>query len=553
MMAMVVRHLLESTVFALVMALLTLAFSANGAHVRFWLWFAASVKFLVPFAVIAEVGQRLRWESAPTVALDAALPMHLGGFFAQGDAFAFAPLTTAIPVFPAAPQMSLATVLLLAWGAGAAFLLCRWALQWLKLRAVVKAATPAPIDAPIPVRFSGSLYEPGLVGLFRPTLLLPNGIAGQLKPEQLALVIEHELCHWRRHDNLTLAIHMLVELLFWFHPLVWWVGLRLVAEREQACDEAVVARGTDPGSYANSILEVCRFYVRSPLACASGVAGASLKHRVERIMEDGKLIRLSGVKLTLLAMAAAGTLLVPAAVGLFTSRPAVAQAQSATSPAAASPVASVRTTASPGTEAMLRRHIAFLEKGQVNFEDMAPALEKAAREQEAQALPRFQKLGTFKTLTFTGVGMGGIDTYEAAFANGRVEFRIAPLQPDGKVNGLSYSILPTPDEEAALKARIVASKPDPEREALLRQEIEGQQKGEIRPEIRTPALTAGATQQWQQIQQNNKRLGKFVSLQFLHVDSRGWDVYDATYENGHMIYRVGPLIDHKLNGLLGQG
>ncbi len=549
MIGTVVTHLLESTVFALGMALLTVAFSANGAHVRFWLWFAASVKFLVPFAAIVELGKRLRWDSAPTVALDAALPMRLGEFFPQGDAFAFGPLTTTSPVFPAPPQISLVTVLLLIWGTGVAFLLCRWTLQWLKLRTILKASTPALIDAPIPVRFSESLYEPGLVGMFRPTMLLPSGIAAQLTPAQLAPVIEHELAHWRRRDNLTAAIHMLVELLFWFHPLVWWVGLRLVAEREQACDEAVIERGTDPRHYADSILEVCRFYVRSPLACASGVSGASLKHRVEKIMENAKLIRLSGIKLTVLSTFAAGTLLVPVAVGLFTSLPSVAQAPSIAPTAVASPAPSVRTNASPGTEAMLRRHIASLEKGQQNFEDMGPRLEKAAREQQAEILPRFQKLGDFKTLTFKGVARR-MDFYEAEFANGRVDFWIAPLQPDGKVNGLFFHILPTPEEEAAIKQRIATGKPDPEREALLRQEIDGQQKGEIRPEIRTPALTARVTKYWQMIQDDNEWLGKFISLQFLHVDQRGWDVYDATYANGHMIYRVGPLTEHKLAGLM---
>ena len=44
----------------------------------------------------------------------------------------------------------------------------------------------------------------------------------------------------RRRDNLTAAMHMLVEALFWFHQLVWWIGARLVATREQACDEHVV-------------------------------------------------------------------------------------------------------------------------------------------------------------------------------------------------------------------------------------------------------------------------------------------------------------------------
>jgi beta-lactamase regulating signal transducer with metallopeptidase domain len=41
---------------------------------------------------------------------------------------------------------------------------------------------------------------------------------------------------------------MLVEAVFWFYPLVWWLGARLVDERERACDEEVVALGKDPRS-----------------------------------------------------------------------------------------------------------------------------------------------------------------------------------------------------------------------------------------------------------------------------------------------------------------
>jgi hypothetical protein len=80
------------------------------------------------------------------------------------------------------------------------------------------------------------------------------------------------------------AIHMLVEAIFWFHPLVWFIGARLVEEREAACDENVLAGGQNPLEYAQAILRVCRLYLRSPLACASGVAGADLGRRVDAIM-----------------------------------------------------------------------------------------------------------------------------------------------------------------------------------------------------------------------------------------------------------------------------
>src|SRR5207302_10820487 len=101
---------------------------------------------------------------------------------------------------------------------------------------------------------------------------------------RLESVITHELCHVRRRDNLAAALHMLFEALFWFHPLVWWMGARLVDERERACDEEVLSLGADPQVYAESILKVCKFYVESPLACVSGVTGAELKKRMDYIM-----------------------------------------------------------------------------------------------------------------------------------------------------------------------------------------------------------------------------------------------------------------------------
>jgi bla regulator protein blaR1 len=77
---------------------------------------------------------------------------------------------------------------------------------------------------------------------------------------------------------------MLVEALFWFHPLVWWIGARLVEERERACDEAVLTLGSEPHDYAEGILNVCRSYLESPLSCASGVTGADLKKRIHTIL-----------------------------------------------------------------------------------------------------------------------------------------------------------------------------------------------------------------------------------------------------------------------------
>ena len=79
-----------------------------------------------------------------------------------------------------------------------------------------------------------------------PVLLWPEGLSERLDDAHLEAVIAHELCHVRRRDNLAAAIHMLVEAVFWFHPLVWWLGARLIDERERACDEEVLQRGSAP-------------------------------------------------------------------------------------------------------------------------------------------------------------------------------------------------------------------------------------------------------------------------------------------------------------------
>ena len=310
---LVIDHLWQSTLFAGLIGLLTLAFRTNGAHIRFLLWLTASLKFLVPFSLIVGAGKILNTPAHPAVT---PWPAMLDDFMAPTHAMK-----------TAAPGWHFETILWLTWACGVAVVLLCWTLQGLKLRAALKASSAIQIEAPIKVRSSPALFEPGLLGFFRPILMLPNGIVDHLTPKQLDLVLAHELSHWRRRDNLTAAIHMVVEALFWFHPLVWWIGRQLVVERERACDEQVLAAGGDPWAYADSIVAVCRFYMKSPIACAAGVSGANLKDRVEMIVRNPTADRLSRAKISTLATLGSATLLTPLAVGLLTGE-AVAQPDS---------------------------------------------------------------------------------------------------------------------------------------------------------------------------------------------------------------------------------
>jgi hypothetical protein len=229
------------------------------------------------------------------------------------------------PVQALAPSHSEGFVLplLLIWLAGFCALLGLALTRWLTLRRVVHHAHALPLPAPVEVRVSQSLLEPGLVGIFRPVVLLPQDLLAGLTPAERDGILAHEFVHLRHRDNLTAALHMLVEALFWFWPPVWLIGARLIAERERACDEGVVAAGHDPEIYAGGILKVCRFCIRSPLACAAGASGADLSSRVRQIMSGQQAAALDGGQRALLAGATMLALGLPVMAGLVTTPLAV--------------------------------------------------------------------------------------------------------------------------------------------------------------------------------------------------------------------------------------
>jgi uncharacterized protein (TIGR03435 family) len=308
------NHLWQSTVIAVMVWLLALTLRKNCAHTRYRLWMAASVKFLVPFSLFIQAGEWLR----PIVAAPAQTPAAASAMeqiarpFPQGDAFA-AVGTGAI----SAPYGVAFPLLAALWACGSLIVAFSWWRKWRRLRLVVRAAKPLALGLNLPVYSSSTLLEPGVFGIVRPVLMLPEGILGCLTSEQLDAVLRHEMCHIRRRDNLTFAIHMVVETLFWFHPLVWWIGARLVEEREQACDEAVLRSGSKAAVYAEGILNVCKSYVESPLGCVSGVSGADLKKRIARIMAKHMGQHLSVRRKLILTIAGIVGLALPVAIGLL--------------------------------------------------------------------------------------------------------------------------------------------------------------------------------------------------------------------------------------------
>jgi uncharacterized protein (TIGR03435 family) len=297
------NHLWQSTLFAVAIGLLTLMCRKNGASIRYWLWFSASVKFFIPFTLLMALGDRLDWASrAPQIA------PAVSATFAQVSRPFLEEPALGVLLVPDVPRgVDWLTLALLAiWVSGLVAMTVIRLRMWRRIRAAVHASSPWAIPGPpmpsgLDVRSTPGVMEPCVIGVWRPVLLVPSGIEDDLTPRQLAAVLLHERCHLRRRDNVTAALHMIAEAVFWFYPPVWWIGSRLIDERERACDEEVLRRFGEPRTYAEGIVNVCRRYVESPLVCVSGVSGANVKNRIRDIMTNRTIAKLSVAKKAVLA------------------------------------------------------------------------------------------------------------------------------------------------------------------------------------------------------------------------------------------------------------
>ena len=110
------------------------------------------------------------------------------------------------------------------------------------------------------------IAAPILVGVLRPMILLPAAALAGWDPQQLEMVLLHELAHVRRYDNLVNLLQRIVESLLFFQPMVWIVSGWVRREREHCCDELVVARTRQPHAYAEMLVNLAERFSASRAA-----------------------------------------------------------------------------------------------------------------------------------------------------------------------------------------------------------------------------------------------------------------------------------------------
>lgn len=96
---------------------------------------------------------------------------------------------------------------------------------------------------------------------------------------------------------------------------------------------------------------------------------------------------------------------------------------------------------SRGTEDALRLQIAAFQKGVPDYAAMAPPFASVVQKNATMAIALVQKQGALKSLKFRSVLPGGGNVYDATFEHGNMEWIIAPLTAEGKIDHLAFKPL----------------------------------------------------------------------------------------------------------------
>jgi len=273
------------------------------AAVRYALWLVLLVKLLLPPSLALPTG--VAWWLFPSVATPA--KPHVTKFVVSYGADAAPSLPTQpIPVFtpPPRPLMSAPAWTILVWSTISLGLLVWLTARWRQVVRDVKCATSAPawlnelfdeakdmigLRRLVRLRLTDQAMSPAVCGLFRPAILLPQSLVEKLPPAQLRAVLLHELTHLRRCDVWMNCVQALVQIVYWWHPLLWLANARIRRIREEAVDDTVMLTLRDDAeSYAPTLLEVAKLAFHRPLA-SLGLVGilesrSALRQRIERLV-----------------------------------------------------------------------------------------------------------------------------------------------------------------------------------------------------------------------------------------------------------------------------
>ncbi len=165
------------------------------------------------------------------------------------------------------------------------------------------------LNRPVQIYESTQIDIPITIGNLKPIILLPLGIISGLPQDQIEAIISHELAHIKRYDFLINLIQIFIEMIFFYHPLVWWLSALIKTERENCCDDIAIETCGDAVSYSKALYNIQQIRKNEEgLALAAIGKKNQLYRRIIRMNTKNKNtgygVRFAAFAVLLIAMAA---------------------------------------------------------------------------------------------------------------------------------------------------------------------------------------------------------------------------------------------------------
>lgn len=223
---------------------------------RCWLWLPVAALFVMPR--LPDVGLHRKTEILPEAIREVVVPADPRSadvVVSGGGQASMTPPASVAP--PQAPLLSVGEWMALIWMTGAAGIFLLWlgayASLWRRVRQgrrnipdfliplLASCAREAGLRKTPRLLVTEAMDNPAVAGLFRPVVLVPERLPAVLDDRELRLVLQHEVWHLKRRDLWYHWFSALLLAAHWFNPLLWIAVRRFRADRESACDAAVLS------------------------------------------------------------------------------------------------------------------------------------------------------------------------------------------------------------------------------------------------------------------------------------------------------------------------
>ena len=285
---------------------------ALGWAILYSLWEGAAVALALALLLRSARSAKLRYAASCIAMLVLLAGFALTFFYVlPHSAGALAPARALPPALPSPGDPAISTHSL--WGAadllpwlapfwivGVLLFQLRCVFSWMaagRMRRVGTCAAPSewtrtldrlrsslPIARPVNLLESCFTEVPVVLGHLRPVILMPLGLLAGLPAAQIELILLHELAHIRRADYLVNLMQTLAEGLLFYHPAAWWISNMIRIERENCCDDVVVAATGDAHQYAQALTALAEN--DTVLRGAPAATGGNLMNRIRRLLQS---------------------------------------------------------------------------------------------------------------------------------------------------------------------------------------------------------------------------------------------------------------------------